>query len=308
MERVIAAMCCAIFLTGQQLHIAMMTCLGVTILLLALTGCPYKTIEEAILHGGKLLIPALVPDKLASLEAKKNVLERAIYELNTHGLTGAHAIQGKHVDLMEYTNAYQELNLEGRLTARIYLGYDELPNCCIRTGFGDDMVKYGFYKLYADGNFGGYSAAMLEPFSDRPDTCGQANYTQEEMTARIRAAYERNIQVAVHVIGDRAADMLTTAIATVYLENPKPDPRFRMIHMSVLNEDIIQRIKKLPVMWIYSPCLSTRICRGLKPASARSARRTSIRLAGCSGREFFSPADRTRPERPTTRGRPFMPP
>ncbi|WP_369282647.1 amidohydrolase [Oscillibacter sp. GMB15532] len=193
-------------------------------------------------------LASLVPDKLASLEAKKNVLEKAIHELNTHGLTGVHAIQGRHVDLMEYTNAYQELSLEGRLTARIYLGYDELPNCCIRTGLGDDMVKYGFYKLYADGNFGGYSAALLEPFSDRPDTCGQANYTQEEMTARIRAAYERNIQVAVHVIGDRAADMLTTAIETVYRENPKPDPRFRMIHMSVLNEDVIQRIKKLPVM------------------------------------------------------------
>lgn len=193
-------------------------------------------------------LAALVPDKLASMEAKKNVLEKAIHELNEHGLTGVHAIQGKHVDLMEYTDAYQELNLEGRLTARIYLGYDELPNCCIRTGLGDDMVKYGFYKMYADGNFGGHTAALLEPFSDKPDTSGQANYTQEEMTARVRAAYERNIQVGMHVIGDRAADMFTTAIETVYHENPKPDPRFRMIHLSVLNEDIIQRIKKLPVI------------------------------------------------------------
>ena len=110
------------------------------------------------------------------------------------------------------------------------------------------MVKYGFYKMYADGNFGGHTAALLKPFSDKPDTSGQANYTQEEMTARVRAAYERNIQVGMHVIGDRAADMFTTAIETVYQENPKPDPRFRMIHMSVLNEDIIQRIKKLPVI------------------------------------------------------------
>ena len=60
MAFLIAAMCCAIFLTGQQLHITMMTCLGFTILLLVLTGCPYATIEEAILHGGKLLIPTLV--------------------------------------------------------------------------------------------------------------------------------------------------------------------------------------------------------------------------------------------------------
>ena len=60
MAFLIAAMCCAIFITGQQLHITMMVCMGFTILLLKLTGCPYKYIEEAILYGGKLLIPTLV--------------------------------------------------------------------------------------------------------------------------------------------------------------------------------------------------------------------------------------------------------
>lgn len=193
-------------------------------------------------------IAGLIPDKLATLEAKKDVLEQAIRELNTHGLTGVHPIQGRHVELMEYMDAYQELKDEGRLTARIYLGYDELPNCCIRTGLGDEMVKYGFYKLFVDGNLGGRTAALLEPYSDDPDTVGHCNYTQDEFTALVRAAYQRNIQVGTHVIGDRAADMLTTAIETVYNEDPKPDPRFRMIHMTVLNEDIIKRISKLPVI------------------------------------------------------------
>ena len=193
-------------------------------------------------------LTSLIPDKLSSIEAKKDVLEQAIRELNTYGLTGVHPIQGKHVELMEYMDAYQELNQEGRLTARIYLGYDELPNCYIKTGLGDDMVKYGFYKLFVDGNLGGHTAAMLEPYTDKTNTCGLWNYSQEELTALVRAAYERNIQVGTHVIGDRAADMLTTAIETVYKENPKPDPRFRMIHMTVLNEDIIRRISQLPVV------------------------------------------------------------
>ncbi len=60
MAFLIAAMCSAIFITGQQLHITMMVCMGFTILLLKLTGCPYKYIEESILYGGKLLIPTLV--------------------------------------------------------------------------------------------------------------------------------------------------------------------------------------------------------------------------------------------------------
>ena len=55
------------------------------------------------------------------------------------------------------------------------------------------------------------------------------------------------------MIGDRAADMLTTAIERAYRENPKPDPRFRMIHMSLLNEDIISRIADLPVVLDIQP-------------------------------------------------------
>ena len=103
-------------------------------------------------------------------------------------------------------------------------------------------------KLYADGALGSRGAALLEPYSDDDSAMGFCNYTQDEFTALVRAAYQRNIQVGAHVIGDRAADMLTTAIETVYKEEPKPDPRFRMIHLTVLNEDIIQRIRKLPVI------------------------------------------------------------
>lgn len=191
---------------------------------------------------------ATIPNKLDSFEAKKDAVENACRLLNMHGLTGVHAIQGKHCDLMEYTDVYQALKDEGRLSARVYLSYDELPNCCIRTGLGDEMLKFGFYKLYVDGNMGGRTAYMNEPYSDDPTTVGVANYTQEELTDRVRAGYLRGMQVGAHVIGDRAAEMLTTAIETVYHENPRPDPRFRMIHMSILNPGIVERISKLPVI------------------------------------------------------------
>lgn len=189
-----------------------------------------------------------IPDPLAAPEAKKAALEHACRQLNSHGLTGVHAIQGKHCDLMEYTDLYQALKEEDRLSVRVYLSYDELPNCCIRTGLGDDMLKFGFYKLYVDGNMGGRTAYMKEPYSDDPATVGVSNYTQQALTQCVRAGYARGMQVGAHVIGDRAAEMLTTAIEAVYHENPRPDPRFRMIHMSILNADIVRRISKLPVI------------------------------------------------------------
>ena len=193
-------------------------------------------------------ITATIPDALASLEAKKDAVERACREMNEHGLTGVTAIQGKHCDLPEYTEVYQELAKEGRLTMRVYLGFDELPGCSIQTGLGDDMVKYGFYKLYGDGNLGGRTAYFQAPYADAPDQCGVPNYTQEELNAKVQAAYDRNIQVAMHTIVGKALDMLLTAFETVYHANPKPDPRFRIIHMSVVNDALLERARKLPVI------------------------------------------------------------
>lgn len=193
-------------------------------------------------------ILALVPDPLATQEGRKNAVERACRELNRHGLTGVHAIQGLHCNLPEYTDVYQDLSGEGRLTVRVFLGYDELPNCSIRTGLGDEMVKYGFYKLYVDGNMGGRTALLTQPYEDDPSQTGIPNYTQEELDAKVLEGYQRNIQVGAHVIGDKAAEMLTTAIERACRTDPKPDPRFRMIHMSLLNEDVVRRIQNLPVV------------------------------------------------------------
>ena len=207
-------------------------------------GEPTGVVSDAA--GARIV--ALIPDKLAKLDAKKDSLEQAIRQLNALGMTGIHAIEGKHLNLMEHADAYQALAAEGRLTARIYLGLNDLPNCGFTTGLGDEMVKYGFYKLFIDSNLGGRTSAMLKAYSDDPSAFGSTNYTQEELTDRVREAYRRNIQVGIHVIGDRAADMFVKAIETVCAEEPKPDPRFRLIHLSVVNEDLIARMKKLPVI------------------------------------------------------------
>ena len=189
-----------------------------------------------------------LPDKLASVEAKLDILEKAIHLLNSHGLTGVHVIRAGHCDLPEYMDLYQLLYRQGRLTIRTYASFDVLPNNHIITGLGDDMLRYGFYKLYLDGNLGGRTAALTTPYSDDPSTCGAPNYTQEQVTDLVRTAYQRNLQIGAHVIGDRAADMLTTAFETVYAKDPKPDPRFRMIHAAVVSESLLDRFAKLPMI------------------------------------------------------------
>lgn len=198
-------------------------------------------------------IVAEIPDPLATQEAKKNAVEAAFRELNKCGLTGVHTIQGKHCDLFEYTDVYQDLADEGRLTARVYLGFDEFPGCSIRTGLGNEMVKYGFFKIYTDGSMGARSAYLTEPYEDDPTQIGVTNYTQVELDSMIMEAWNRNIQTGVHVIGDRSVEMLVESIEKANAARPRPDARFRMIHMSLLNPNIVERLINLPVILDIQP-------------------------------------------------------
>lgn len=56
----IVSMSAAIFFLGEKLHVAMLSAFGVGILVLTVEKCPWKKIEEAVLYGGKLVIPTVL--------------------------------------------------------------------------------------------------------------------------------------------------------------------------------------------------------------------------------------------------------
>lgn len=185
-----------------------------------------------------------------SRDALKDIVVDALHRCNSFGITSVHPIQGKMCNLFESTDLYQDLYAENRLSARIFMGDDALPGCAIRTGLGDDMVKYGFYKIYTDGSLGGHTALMTQPYCDVPEASGACHYTQEELDEMVQAAYGQNIQIGVHAIGDKAVEMTLTALKKAYDADPRPwdQIRFRLIHCSLINEKIIEMLKELRVI------------------------------------------------------------
>lgn len=190
----------------------------------------------------------MIPDPCPDKESKKEMLYGAILEMGRHGLTGIHPIQGKFVGAPEYLNLYQELYEEGRLLTRVYINFDEFPSFSMKTGFGDNFIKYGFYKIYSDGSLGTRDAALSEPYSDAPGEFGILNHTVEEINSLCKQAYDRDIQVGIHAIGDKGIEVAVGAMENCYRENPKKNIRFRLIHGTVMRKDLIERIEKLPII------------------------------------------------------------
>lgn len=194
-----------------------------------------------------------VPEYLDTYESKLEAVRQASLELSACGITGVTPIQGKACQSMEYLGIYQQLAERGELTVRVYAAFDEFPSFDIRSGFGNDMVKYGFFKIYSDGSLGSRTAALFEPYSDDPGNTGILIYSRGELESLVAKVYRAGLQVGIHAIGDRAMDMVVGAMEKSYYADPRKDYRFRLIHSSVLTPGILERMKKLPLVLDVQP-------------------------------------------------------
>jgi hypothetical protein len=58
-------------------------------------------------------------------------------------------------------------------------------------------------------------------------------------------------QIATHSNGDREIDMVLTAIERAQAKNPRPDPRHRIEHASVMTQALLDRAKKDGVILVF---------------------------------------------------------
>ncbi len=107
--------------------------------------------------------------------------------------------------------------LERRLTCRFYeiipiSDWKNLAGAGISRDMGDDFLKLGAVKGFADGSLGSRTAWMFAPFNDDPGNRGlplPLMNPPAKMEEAVRAADQAQIQLAIHAIGDCAnAEML----------------------------------------------------------------------------------------------------
>ncbi len=110
----------------------------------------------------------------------------------------------------------------------------------------DGRVRFRGWKDFSDGSFGGHTAAMYEPYSDRPDTRGTVRLDHDRTLLMAETSLGLGGVVAIHAIGDRANDMVLDVMAE--LEDRGADPaRLRIEHVSILTPEAVGRMAELRV-------------------------------------------------------------
>jgi predicted amidohydrolase YtcJ len=150
----------------------------------------------------------------------------------------------------EDLRAYQEVRDAGDLGLRIYcfiysVYIDRMIAAGIRTGLGDNWVRVGACKMVADGSISERTARVSQPYIGRPNDFGILRLTEAEHYAIARKAHLAGWQLGTHANGDVAIDQTLRVYERLQREAPRQDARYRLEHCTVINDDLVRRIKQL---------------------------------------------------------------
>jgi hypothetical protein len=178
----------------------------------------------------------------------------------SHGLTGLHDFDGERC-----LRALQTLREQGELGLRILktIPVDLLEHAValgLQNGFGDEWIRIGHVKAFADGALGPRTAAMLAAYEGEPDNLGISLLDKEQVLEIGIRAVQSGLPIAIHAIGDRANhDVLDAMEALREFEKSHslPPLRHRIEHLQLLHADDLLRPGKLDVVASMQPIHAT---------------------------------------------------
>lgn len=216
------------------------------------SGNPTGVLFETAMELVDRVIPKPAPEQVAG--QVKVAIERA----HRSGLTGLHDFDGATA-----FQAYQILKERGDLTLRIVKNLpiellDQAIELGVRWGFGDDFLRVGGVKSFADGALGPRTAWMIEPYEGEPDNYGMCVTDPEEMMENVRRASAAGLPSAIHAIGDRAVHHVLNVYEVIRKEerergNTVGRMRHRIEHVQIIHADDVGRLAQLGVIASMQP-------------------------------------------------------
>jgi len=193
-----------------------------------------------------LLIPneTQEPTEEQSINGAKSIL----IDCASVGLTCVYDLVDKpQIRALIDLNTRGELPIRMRMDATIDL-FPELNRTGIHQMFGDDMLRLCGLKFFFDGAISARTAAVSEPYCDKPDFYGVMATTKEIAEKTLESAYAAGYRLSCHANGDHAIAMYLDIMEKLQEKYPREDPRNRDIHCTVITEKLVERIKKLDIL------------------------------------------------------------
>lgn len=184
-------------------------------------------------------------------------LSDGLRQLHQWGITAIHDQRLKESDDgLRALAAYQRLRQAQQLKLRVNcnLAAHSLPDLAalgLRSGFGDDYLRLGHIKVFADGSLGSRTAWLLAPFekqqADEPDNYGMSVTPPDQMARAFRQAIELGFPISVHAIGDYANRVCLDIFEELVTAGIQPTIPNRIEHVQTIAPQDLPRLAQLGI-------------------------------------------------------------
>ncbi|HEY54580.1 MAG TPA: amidohydrolase [Caldilineae bacterium] len=220
------------------------------------SGQPTGVLRELAINLVRRVIPQ--PDE-ATAAANLRAIAADLHRL---GIVAVHdqRMKDHNEEGRQALRLYTRLRNQGRLPLRIVCNVEaanmeHLIALGLESGFGDEWVRLGFIKLFADGSLGARTAWMLAPYEGDPDNRGMYLTPPDEVARVIQRAHRHGLAISIHAIGDRAnrevLDIFEETLAAGS-EHPPALPH-RIEHVQALQPEDQSRLAALGVVASMQP-------------------------------------------------------
>ncbi|QRG67390.1 amidohydrolase [Brevibacillus choshinensis] len=193
-----------------------------------------------------------------SKEKKSLMLQNFLAHAAKLGVTSMNDLYATEANaILEDFELFKEFEDNGSLTARIHL----LPGLTgdleraknLRDTYRSSMLQVAALKQFVDGVVTGYTAYMLEPYADRPETCGETAFPPDVIKKWVVDADREGFSIRFHAIGDGAIRLALDAFEEAQAVNGKRDSRHAIEHIEVIHPEDIARFRQLGVIASMQP-------------------------------------------------------
>lgn len=253
-----------VYLTAKSLHAAWLNTAALRLAgITASTPDPADGLIQRDAHGAPTgilfedalrMVETAIPEPGSEALAKS--FQQLIPQLWRMGLTGVHDFDGRACFM-----ALQLLHSRGLLNLRVLksIPHEFLPQAGqlgLSSGFGDDFLRVGSVKLFADGALGTHTGAMTASYVDEPENRGILLLKSDDIFNYGCRAAEVGLSLAVHAIGDRAVHEVLDGFArlrTYEREHALPALRHRMEHVQTILPQDAGRLARLDIIASMQP-------------------------------------------------------
>ncbi len=216
----------------------------------------FTAVPNGILLEGAMELIWDAPTYIRDSDLAREKIDQVLDYANSFGITSVHDMSSR-IEL----DKYKDLALNKKLYVRVFWGQHSkfsqeadstndqnkikqlLKQYKVHDQDYGPMIEYGFIKYVIDGVLSTHTAALIDPYSDRPEIIGEPFYIQGEINRLVKRANALGMPVAIHAIGDRGVRMALNAFE--YSGNTSLANRIE--HIEIIEPRDVERFKRLKV-------------------------------------------------------------